>query len=191
MEEIEVKFLDIDPIEVEKKILSLGGTKKFDRVFRRIVFDTPDLSLNSKGAWIRLRDEGERIALSYKQRLGMDKKGNDDGMIEEEIEVSDFDMTAKILRHSGLKDKFYEENRRVQFDLGGVELDIDYWPLLKPYLEIEAGSWEDIDKTIELLELDPKEKKIYPTYEVYKLNGIDELSYDVLTFDKQVKKKYL
>lgn len=189
MEEIEVKFLDIDPGTLEKKILSLGGKKKFDRVFRRIVFDTPDLSLNSKGAWIRLRDEGDRIALSYKQRLGMDKKGNDDGMIEEEVEVSDFDMTAKILRHGGLKDKFYEENRRVQFDLNGVELDIDYWPLLEPYLEIEADSWQTIDKTAKLLGFNPKDRKIYPTFELYKLNGIDELSYDILTFEKQVKKK--
>lgn len=188
MEEIEVKFLDIDAKAMEQKILASGGVKKFDRVFRRISFDHPDLRLNSAGAWVRLRDEGDQVTLAYKQRQGMKEGKNDDTMIEEQVVVDDFEMTAKILRHIGLKDKFYEENRRIQFDLDGVEVDIDIWPLLKPYLEIEAASWEKVDETIKLLGLDQKDKKIYPTYEVYKLNGIEEHDYQILTFDKQVKK---
>jgi adenylate cyclase, class 2 len=191
MEEVEVKFLNIDPKEIERKILALGGHKLFDRVFKRIVFDHPDLRLNAKGAYLRLRDEGDRIMLAYKERQGVtahDGSSNDSSMLEEQTEVGDFDTMAKILRHIGLKDKFYEENRRIHFELGKAEVDIDYWPLLKPYMEIEAPSWAEVERTTRQLGLDPADKKIFTTFQVYKLAGINELDYDILTLEHQVKK---
>ena len=46
MEEIEAKFLDINPQKIEKTLLSLGAKKVFDRVFKFRVFDYPDLRLH-------------------------------------------------------------------------------------------------------------------------------------------------
>ena len=190
MEECEVKFLDIDVDQIITKIESLGGAKQFDRVFRRIVFDYPDLRLNNeKKAWVRLRDEGDKITLSYKQRLDAgDGTTNDRSMLEHEVEVSDFEQTAQILRNMGLADKFYEENRRVQYKLDDVELDIDHWPQLKPYLEIEAPSWEQVDKMIEKLGLNPDDKKIYSTHQIYAQAGINENDYKRITFEEMVRK---
>lgn len=188
MEEIEVKYLDINPKTIEKKIVGLGGKKIYNRIFRRYVFDYPDLRLNEDGAWLRLRDEGDKITMAYKKRVGMEKKGNDDSMIEIELEISDIEKMAELLRAIGMKDKFYEENRRIHFELEGVDVDIDEWPLLKPYLELEGESWEKLDEVAKKLGLDPKDRKIYPTWEVYKFNGINELDYKVLTFDKQIKR---
>lgn len=34
MEEFEVKYLDIDPDEIEQKLVALGAKKMFDRVYR-------------------------------------------------------------------------------------------------------------------------------------------------------------
>jgi len=191
MEEIEVKFLNIDPKETEKKLKEAGAEKVFDKVYRRKVFDYPDLRLNDRGAYLRLRDEGDKITLTFKQRLGVkshDGKTNDEGMEEIEIKVSDFEKTAELLTKMGLKEKFYEENRRIRHQLDDIEFDIDFWPLLDPYLEIEAPSWEKIDEAIKLLKLDPKDKKIFSTYQVYQLKGIDENDYQILTFEKTVKK---
>jgi len=191
MEEIEVKFLNIDPKETEKKLKEAGAEKVFDKVYRRKVFDYPDLRLNDRGAYLRLRDEGDKITLTLKQRLGVkshDGKTNDEGMEEIEIKVSDFEKTAELLTKMGLKEKFYEENRRIRHQLDDIEFDIDFWPLLDPYLEIEAPSWEKIDEAIKLLKLDPKDKKIFSTYQVYQLKGIDENDYQILTFEKTVKK---
>lgn len=191
MQEYEVKFIDIDPVAIEEKLLSLGGEKVFDRLFHRVVFDYPDLRLDKALAWVRVRDEGDKVTMAFKQRQPDDAAKNDTGMIEEEVVVSDFETACSILRRVGLTDKFFMENRRVQFKLDGVEVDIEYWPLIPPYIEIEGKSWEEVDKMIEKLGLDPKDKKIYSTTQIYAEKGIDDKDYSHLTFDNPRKRPQL
>jgi len=191
MEEIEVKFLNIEPVSMEKKLVKLGAEKIFDKLYRRRVFDYPDLRFDKIGAYIRLRDEGDKITLTFKQRLGVkthDGKTNDEGMEETEISVSDFEKTADLLRKIGFQEKFYEENKRIRYRFKDIEFDIDFWPGLEPYLEIETTSWGRIDETIKLLGLNPADKKIFSTYQVYQLKGINETDYKEITFDRMVKK---
>ena len=191
MEEIEVKFLNIDPVLMENKLKAIGAKKIFEKLYKRRTFDYPDLRLHKKGAWIRLRDEGEKVTLTYKERIGVktfDGKTNDDSMEEIEIIVSDFMKTAELLNRMGFVEKFYEENRRIRYLLEDIEFDIDFWPQLDPYLEIEAPSWEKIDEGIKLLGLNPKDKKIFSTNQVYKLKGIDELDYKEITFKGMIKR---
>lgn len=61
--------------------------------------------------------------------------------------------------------------------------------MLEPYLEIEAPSWEKIDEAIGLIGLNPEDKKIFSTTQVYRLKGIDDKDYKVLTFDKIIKRE--
>ena len=63
MEEIEVKFLNIGPDLIEAKLKKLGAKKVFEKIYKRRVFNYPDLRLDKAGAWVRLRDEGDKIAL--------------------------------------------------------------------------------------------------------------------------------
>lgn len=192
MEEIEVKFLNIDPISMQKKLLEIGAKKVFEKLYKRKVFDYPDLRLDKMAAWVRLRDEGDKITLTFKQRIGIkthDWKANDISMDETEIEVDDFEKTAEFLTKIGLKEKFLEENKRIRYQLGDIELDIDFWPMLEPYLEIEAPSWGEIDRIIKSLELNPAEKKIFSTHQIYQLKGIEENDYREITFRGMVKKR--
>jgi len=191
MEEIEVKFLNINPVEIEHKLKELGAEKKFERLYKRRVFDYPDFRLDKQGAWLRLRDEGDKITLAFKQRIGMcdfHGKSNDETMEETEIEVSDFDKTADILLRSGFKEKFYQENERIRYVLDDIEFDIDFWPKLEPYLEIEAASWDDIDRGIKLLNLNPDDKKIFTASQIYKMKGIEILDYKITTFERMVRR---
>jgi adenylate cyclase class 2 len=191
MQEYEVKFLDIDPDVIAKKVTDMGGKMMYDRIFHRIVFDYPDLHLDKEGAWVRVRDEGDKVTLTFKQRLYDTNDAfeqNDNGMIEEEVEVSNFETTCAILRRIGLTYKFFMENRRVEYELDGVRVDIDYWPLIPPYMEIEGSSWEDVDKIIAKLELDPEEKKIYSATQVYAHYGIDDQDYSSLTFENATRR---
>ncbi|MFH0791656.1 MAG: CYTH domain-containing protein [bacterium] len=149
------------------------------------------MRLDKEGAWIRVRDEGEQITLTFKKRLGFkthDGTANDEGMEEVEVIVNDFDKTAELLSKIGLKEKHYIENRRIRYLLNGVEFDIDSYPQLKPFLEIEARSWDKIDEAINWLGLNPADKKIFSTNQVYRLNGIEESEYSRITFEEMVKR---
>ena len=190
MEEIEVKFLDINPKKIEKKLKNIGAQKVFDDLYRRKVFDYPDLRLDKAGSWIRLRDERDKVTLAFKQRIGIgaDEKTHDKSMEEIEVEVSDFDKTAEILLKAGFIQKHYVENRRIRYQLDDIEFDIDFYPLIEPYLEIEAPSWEKINEVISLLGFNPEDKKIFSTYQIYELKGINFNDYKEVTFKRIVKK---
>lgn len=190
-EEIEVKFLNIEPKALEKKLKTIGARKVFNRLYRRRVFDFPDLRLNQIGAWLRIRDEGDQVVLAFKQRLGIkDHSGkiNDRSMEEIEVEVNDFKKMAEILRKLGLIEKFYQENRKIRYCLGKIEFDIDFHPRLKPYLEIEAPSWREVDRAIKLLDFNPQDKKIFSTQQIYNLEGINENDYQEMGFKRFIKK---
>ena len=189
--EIEVKFLNIDPKKIEQRLRKIGARRVFQRLYRRRVFDYPDLRLNKAGAYLRLRDEGDQIMLALKQRLGIkDRYGrqNDAGMRETQVQVNDFEKTALLLRELGFCEKFYEENKRTRYQLGRIEFDIDLWPKLNPYLEIEGKSRKELNRGIKLLGLNPADQKIFTTFQVYALAGINELDYREITFKKLVKK---
>lgn len=190
-EEIEVKFLNINVGAIEDKLKSIGAKKIGEYSYRRQIFDYPDYPLDKKGAWLRLRDEGDKITLSFKQRLGIeahDGSVSDTGMEEIEITVSDFEKTKKLLLKIGLIEKFYQENKRIRWEKDGIEFDMDFWPQLEPYLEIEAKSWGEIDTAIGWLGLNPDEKKIFSANQIYKSKGINEIDYTRMTFDGFVKR---
>jgi adenylate cyclase class 2 len=191
-EEIEVKFLDINPKEIENKLKKIGAKKAFDKLYKVVIFDYPDLRLNAAKAWLRLRDEGDKITLSFKQRFGdVDKddgQQNDEGMIEHEVTVNDFEQAKAIFLNIGMSAKFLEEKRRIRYLLDDIEFDIDYMPGLEPFLEIESNSWDNIDKGIKLLGLNPKDKKVFSAFQIYALKGINMLDYQEFKFDGLVRK---
>lgn len=191
-EEIEVKFLDVKPDIIQARLKKIGAKKVGEFFYRRRVFDYPDLRLDKQGAWIRVRDEGDKITLNFKRRLGIkthDGTTSDEGMEEVEVIVSDFDKTCLLLIKMGFIEKFYIENKRIRWIKDDVEFDIDIWPKLNPYLEIEASNWKKINKAIKLLGLNPKDQKIFSTHQIYKLRGIDELDYKRITFRGLLERK--
>ncbi len=189
MQEIEIKFLGINKLELENKIKALGGVFVGEYLYKRKVFDYPNMRLDAMAAWVRLRDEGEQITLSFKQRMNPDgNSGKDAGMIEHEIIVSDFNATAEILRALGLIEKFYFENKRVRYILDNIELDIDEWPLLDPYLEIEGKSYDEVYAVAQKLGFDSNDAKEFSATQIYALAGIHDKEYAKMTFDEVVKK---
>ncbi|OGI68237.1 hypothetical protein A2738_02100 [Candidatus Nomurabacteria bacterium RIFCSPHIGHO2_01_FULL_42_15] len=190
MEEIEVKFLDVNKEEIEKKLKKLGATFVGVFDYRLKPYDFPDLFLSKdRNAWIRLRDEGDRVTLAYKERLGVGENPlKDKGMKEIEVEVSDFDKTSKILEAVGFVAKVYEERRRTRYVLDGVECDIDEWPLIPPYIEFEGNSIEELKEISTKLGFSWDNHAVASAYQVLQHYSVDPHLYSVFTFEKQIKK---
>jgi adenylate cyclase class 2 len=133
--EIEVKFLDIDHDDIRGKLAAIGASLEIPmRLMRRVTIDTS--AMKQKGAYVRVRDEGNKVTMTYKQ---FDKLSVD-GAKEIEIEVSHFQDTIDILAAAGLPQGSYQETKRETWKLGSTEIVLDEWPWLKPYIEIEGES---------------------------------------------------
>ena len=142
--EYEVRLLEIDVEGIKKRLEEVGAEFCWDKLQRRYVYDFIP-KVDSK--WIRLRTNGEKTTLTIKNLVSSEI----DGTQELEIVVDNFERTNLILKELGYEAKGYQENRRVQYMLNGVEIDIDYWPLIPTYVEIEGPSEEAVYRTVEAL----------------------------------------
>ncbi|TCC55114.1 CYTH domain-containing protein [Kribbella pittospori] len=173
--EFEAKVLDVEPDELAERILRLGGRQVGDRLMRRYVYD---VVAGDVSRWIRLRDSGAAVTLSVKE-IAHD---GIDGTSETEVEVGDFEGTNELLGRIGFEPKSYQENRRMSFELEGAQLEIDWWPLIPPYLEIEGQSREHVVRVGEALGISADELTGENTVKVYARYGIDLAEISELRF---------
>ena len=142
--EIEAKFLDVDADAVREKLRTIGARLVYsERLMRRKNFDYPDRRLEKNGGWIRVRDEGEKVTLSYKQLLDRTITGTK----EVALMVDSFDNAALFLTSIGLENKSVQETKREAWDRNGVEVVIDTWPWIPTFIEIE-GETEDAVRAV-------------------------------------------
>ncbi|MES2930899.1 MAG: CYTH domain-containing protein [Patescibacteria group bacterium] len=191
MEEIEVKFLDVNIESLEKKLLDMGAEKIGETLSRITCFDYPDYQLRDKNAWVRLRTEFNETTLAYKERLGVsseDASIKDDGMREIEVVVSDFDTTKSFLFEIGMIEKFSQEKKRIRFKKDTIVFDIDTWPLTPPYIEIEGSSWDDVKTAAENLGFKYEDHLRCSAHNIFIKYGFNDHDYSVFTFAEQIKK---
>ena len=117
---------------------------------------------NAKFEWDRLQ---KRYVYNFIPKI--------DGTQELEIEVDNFERCHLILKELGYEAKGYQENRRIQYDLNGVEIDIDSWPYIPTYLEIEGPSEEVVYKTVEVLGFKKENCTTLDVDGIYKKYGYD------------------
>lgn len=192
MQEIEIKFLDINVEELEEKLRSIGAVRTKDFFYKNRSFDFPGFPLSrEKHAWVRLRSDGAETTLGYKQRLGSgsdDGSVRDEGMEEIEVVVDDFEKTTLILQRIGMVQKFHQEKKRIRYQKGDIVYDIDFWPLIPPLVEIEGLSMEVVEGAARELGFDPAVAKVCSATQVFKHYGIRDLDYEYFGFDKQTKR---
>ncbi|MBH2007998.1 class IV adenylate cyclase [Candidatus Saccharibacteria bacterium] len=134
--EIEVKFCQVDIDDVRSRLGEAGATLVQPmRVMRRQVFYLVD---RTKDAYLRVRDEGDKATMTYKE---FDGANGLHSAQEIEIVVSSFEDAIAIQKQAGLVPKSYQETRRETWHMtDGTEVVIDEWPWLKPFIEIEGES---------------------------------------------------
>lgn len=175
--EYEARVLEVDPERVARLILDKGGTDLGEVLQRRYVYDlVPEGDVSR---WVRLRDTGERVTLAVKEIVS----DAIDGTRETETEVGDFETANVLLGKLGYTAKAYQENRRHSFVLEGARLEIDSWPRIPPYLEVEADSREEVVRVAALLGYAEEELTGENTVKLYTRYGIDLSAIEDLRFE--------
>ena len=176
--EYEVRVLEINVEEIKDKLNKLNATLVEDVFQRRYLYDFNPVNPDK---WIRLRTNGNTTTLTIKDV----QSSKIDGTHELEIEVNDFDSTNEILNELGYTARGIQENKRIKYDLNGVEVDIDTWPRIPTYLEIEGKSEEEVYATLKLLGISKDKAISLNTQSIYKdIYGIDLSKEPLLYFDK-------
>ena len=70
---------------------------------------------------------------------------------EYEVETSDFAAMAKILEIAGLEKYGESIKTRVSYILGDITFDIDTYPGIPEYAEVEAQTREKVEEGVKLL----------------------------------------
>lgn len=173
--EFEAKILDISVSEIQKRLEKLGAKKLAEHNMKRYTFDVHP---GDESTWLRLRDNGQEKELTIKEI----RHDGIDGTDEIEITVDDIQKTKIILEKLGHHPRNYQENRRISYELEGVKLEIDFWPGIPPYLEVEALSKELVEKTLHKLGFTPEQSTSKNTADIYQDYGINILEKKELKF---------
>jgi len=139
--EIEAKWLVPSLEPIRQRLTEIGARLVVpERLMRRKLYDYSDNRLEKMGGWVRVRDEGDKVTLSYKQL----KDRSLHGAKEVSLVVSDFAKTCQLLEAIGLLAKSYQETKRETWLLGMCEVTLDTWPWIPAVVEIEGDSEADV-----------------------------------------------
>jgi adenylate cyclase class 2 len=132
--EIEAKFINVDVDAIRKKLKDAGAKLiEPERLMKRHVLDFPDHRLESIGGWVRVRDEGNKITMSYKQLNDRTLHGTK----EVTLVIDDYEQAKLFLDSLGLIIDSYQETKRESWRLGDVDVEIDTWPWIPSF------DWKD------------------------------------------------
>lgn len=139
--EYEARFYDVDHGMIRELLRGRGAERVMARqLLKRVIFEN-DHTQQSR-SWLRLRTGGQQTTLTLKRATG---EMPDIGSINElEVSVSDFGRMHALLEELGLAPMRYQENYREEWRLDGVTYDLDEWPGLSPFLEIEGPDPESV-----------------------------------------------
>ncbi|MEG2275675.1 MAG: hypothetical protein RSB51_03160 [Clostridia bacterium] len=141
--------------------------------------------------WIRLRKTGEKVELTIKHILKRKKLGYDiDKINEYEIKVDNLEVANLILEQFSIVPRGYQEKYRISYEYDEMQIEIDKWPKIPAYVEIEGKNVEKIYNLAKLLGYEKENVKIMNTAEVYNLNNLNIYDFPELKFEKSEIEKY-
>lgn len=174
--EFEARFLSVDVDVITSRLRDRGADRTMPRtLMRRIVLKNQDIA--DRGGWLRLRDQGGKTVLTYKQVNDADSASGIDSILEAEVEVANFHAAQHLLEAMGFTTLRYQENYREEWRLDDVTYDLDTWPDLPTYLEIEGPNEAAVRAAAAMLDLDYAAATFGSVDEVY----LAVLNRDILT----------
>lgn len=150
--EIETKVLDVRVEEIEKTLIDLGAIKINKN--RLIVdwFDYPNRKEGDENWFLRIRsysDGGNEVTWKAKSDiLGTARKHK-----EINFKIDEPEKLADLFEEIGLKKYAHQEKDRTSFTFKDWRFDIDQYPNMPAFIEIEGVSEEHVNEAVKLLGL--------------------------------------
>lgn len=144
--------MEIDTDALVARLRELGAEDSGEALLEEVIIYDKDLSWLKEKRFIRLRRSGDTTKMTYKQHAADPK----DGAHELEFEISDLDAAAALFEKIGLSFQRRQQKKRHTLRLGEVVFDIDTWPRIPPYVEIEGPTMEALKEAAHMLGLDWK-----------------------------------
>jgi adenylate cyclase class 2 len=180
--EIEVRFLEIDKDDLIKKLKVLGAEDRGDDLLREIIFYDKALTWRDVGQkLVKVRERRGKVTVTYKSHI----EKTVDGTEEVEFGVSDAKKAELFLEKIGLIAYRHQEKRRHTFYYKKVTIDIDTWPRIPTYVELEGESEQDLKKVANELGFDWSKAVLdHPREVIEKVYKIPVGKMHWFTFDK-------
>lgn len=158
--ELEVKILGIDLDEMEKRVISLGGTLIAKEKQTNTLIDSRENPIKSKvDAYLRIRETQDLLKDKSKTVLTLKKNISKEGIrdnIELTTEIEDKDIMLEILKNLGYDKKEIGYKDRKSYELMEARLDFDKWDKETypfPYMEIEVKDIKHLNEITKALEI--------------------------------------
>lgn len=153
MNEIECRFLEIDKGALIAKLLSIGATDFGEKMLEETIIYDKEGKWRDENRFVRIRKVGDHTELTYKEHRSHEV----DGAYEIEFEIGDYAKAEMLFEKIGLTPWRHQQKLRHTLKLDGVTFDIDTWPNVPPYVEIEAGSEQELKDMVEKIGYDWKD----------------------------------
>ena len=137
---------------------------------------------NNSKKWIRVRQTGDKTTIAVKHILA-NNDSNIQQMLETEIEVSNIKEANSLLEALGFSYKSYQEKERITYSFENYEIDIDTWPGIPTYFEVEGNSEKDLDKILHKLGYSLSDTVSCTADEIYQKYGKSMFDSRELKFD--------
>lgn len=161
--ELEVKVLNIDVVEMERKLKSLNAELVNKELQVNTLIDSYERPIKSfADGYLRIRESKDLVhntkttTMTFKQNI---KNRNIRENIEYNVDIKDREAMLEILKILGYKNISIGYKERISYSLNGARIEIDIWDketYPHPYVEIEVPNQEKLYEIIKLLEI-PKE----------------------------------
>ena len=125
---------------------------------------------NNSKKWIRVRQTNDKTTIAVKHILADNGTGLQQ-MLETEIDVPSIKEANNLLEALGYSYKSYQEKERITYILDGYEIDIDTWPGIPTYFEVEGESEEDLENILNKLGYSMKDTISCTADDVYRKYG--------------------
>ena len=140
--------------------------------------------------WIRLRKTIEKtqdkkiesVTLTVKHILKANET-NIQQMQETEIRVDSFEETNELLEKIGFFHRSYQEKEREKYILNEHEIDIDTWPGIPTYFEVEGKDKKDLEEILNILGYSFDDAISCTVDEIYRKIGMDINNMSELKFE--------